>query len=97
MEFIKLDNGEYFGNFNTRYEILNDTMILSCHINNQCLTYNYLRKDNQFINEDDSNNIFEIIDSHDNTIIMIDNESIPFELKKLTNIHKLLLWLGYEI
>lgn len=99
MDQYNIVNGQYYSCFGLTYEIKDDVMLLFCKLvyENKCFKYEYLRQDNKFINIHNENDIFEILFSDNNKIILFQENMVLMELKKLTYMHKILLWLGYEI
>ena len=99
MDSNNINNGLYYSSFGLTYDIKDDKMLVFCKLVNEdkYLKYEYLKQDNKFINIHNHNDIFEILFSDGNKIYFLQEDIFPIELKKLTYVHRILLWLGYDI
>jgi hypothetical protein len=96
---INIENGEYYGNFDTYFKFEENKLIVTMHLDyDKDIISEYIREEEDKYVQIDNNSIyFNIFSNINNKIVLIDNTETIFELKKYTFIHKLLIFLGYDI
>ena len=98
MNPYNIKNGLYYSSFGLTYDIKDDKMLVFCKLEFQSekLKYEYYKEGNKFINIDNENDIFELLFTDGNKIYFIQEDALPVELKRLTFVHRILEWFGYE-